>query len=577
MASPSMSTMVSVRRVSISCFWFVVEHTLDELHVRRTACAASSDSSRSGISGRPEPAPGPLQLADKPPATRWSSGLQAVRHTSDVDFRVLGSVGIVDGTALLPLGGGMPRRLLAVLLAYRTSVVSTDRLVEVLWAEPPESAAAHAPELRVAAPAVRGAGRRRRRHGRTARPATCSRCPTTWSTPAASSAAWPRARTCSARDPVRRARRCSTPRWPSGGATRSPSSPTTEWIRPEAVRLEELRLVAAEALVDAELRVGRHQRGGRPARGADGRAPAAGAVRPAADARPLPLGPAGARRCGSRSEFRTTLRDDLGLEPSGDAARARGRDPRGARRARVGAAATVAAPERAGRRVDAASRPARGDDAARRPRRRPRAGRAAARRPVASSPCSAPAAWARPASPTGWRTPSRRRSPTACAGRARPGARRGRGHRRGRRRARRAAAAAAGRSPTRSSSVLAPQPLLLVLDNCEHVLDTASELVELVLQWCPRRAGARHQPGAARHPRRGGVVGAAAAGAERRRPAAGRPRRGPRGAAVRGRRRRGAARLRPRRRQPRAPSPRSASGSTACRSRSSWRRRACGR
>ena len=58
-----------------------------------------------------------------------------------MDFRVLGTVGIVDGTALLPLGGGMPRRLLAALLAYRNSVVSTDRLVEVLWAEPPESAA----------------------------------------------------------------------------------------------------------------------------------------------------------------------------------------------------------------------------------------------------------------------------------------------------------------------------------------------------------------------------------------------------------------------------------------------------
>ena len=36
----------------------------------------------------------------------------------------------------------MPRRLLAMLLAYRSSVVSTDRLVEVLWSEPPESAAA---------------------------------------------------------------------------------------------------------------------------------------------------------------------------------------------------------------------------------------------------------------------------------------------------------------------------------------------------------------------------------------------------------------------------------------------------
>ena len=33
--------------------------------------------------------------------------------------------------------------------------------------------------------------------------------------------------------------------------------------------------------------------------------------------------------------------------------------------------------------------------------------------------------------------------------------------------------------------VLAPRRLLLVLDNCEHVIDTVSELVELVMQWCP--------------------------------------------------------------------------------------------
>src|SRR5204862_1976366 len=33
--------------------------------------------------------------------------------------------------------------------------------------------------------------------------------------------------------------------------------------------------------------------------------------------------------------------------------------------------------------------------------------------------------------------------------------------------------------------MLASQHLLLVLDNCEHVLDTTSELVELILRWCP--------------------------------------------------------------------------------------------
>ena len=33
--------------------------------------------------------------------------------------------------------------------------------------------------------------------------------------------------------------------------------------------------------------------------------------------------------------------------------------------------------------------------------------------------------------------------------------------------------------------MLASRHMLLVLDNCEHVLDTTSELVELILRWCP--------------------------------------------------------------------------------------------
>ena len=33
--------------------------------------------------------------------------------------------------------------------------------------------------------------------------------------------------------------------------------------------------------------------------------------------------------------------------------------------------------------------------------------------------------------------------------------------------------------------MLGAQHVLLVLDNCEHVLDTTSELVELILRWCP--------------------------------------------------------------------------------------------
>src|SRR5262249_6830772 len=57
-----------------------------------------------------------------------------------VEFRVLGSVGIVDADRMLPVGGEKPRRLLALLLAHRNRVVSADRLVDALWDEPPEGA-----------------------------------------------------------------------------------------------------------------------------------------------------------------------------------------------------------------------------------------------------------------------------------------------------------------------------------------------------------------------------------------------------------------------------------------------------
>ena len=59
-----------------------------------------------------------------------------------VEFRVLGSVGIVDADQLLPVGGEKPRRLLGMLLAHRNTVVSAERLVDALWAEPPDAAGA---------------------------------------------------------------------------------------------------------------------------------------------------------------------------------------------------------------------------------------------------------------------------------------------------------------------------------------------------------------------------------------------------------------------------------------------------
>ena len=35
---------------------------------------------------------------------------------------------------------------------------------------------------------------------------------------------------------------------------------------------------------------------------------------------------------------------------------------------------------------------------------------------------------------------------------------------------------------------------MLVFDSCEHVIEETARVVEAVLPWLPRRAGARHEP-----------------------------------------------------------------------------------
>ena len=66
-----------------------------------------------------------------------------------------------------------------------------------------------------------------------------------------------------------------------------------------------------------------------------------------------------------------------------------------------------------------------------------------------------------------------------------------------------------------------PQRLLLVLDNCEHLLDACAALADALLRGCPGAAHPGHQPRAAGRRRRGGlaraVAGAARPGQRRRR------------------------------------------------------------
>jgi predicted ATPase/DNA-binding SARP family transcriptional activator len=70
-----------------------------------------------------------------------------------MDFRILGPLEVVSESGPIAVGGAKPRALLAALLVYRGSVVPTGRLLEALWGEDPprhalESLRAYASRLR---------------------------------------------------------------------------------------------------------------------------------------------------------------------------------------------------------------------------------------------------------------------------------------------------------------------------------------------------------------------------------------------------------------------------------------------
>jgi YVTN family beta-propeller protein len=72
-----------------------------------------------------------------------------------MEFRVLGPLEVVDNGRSIELGGGRQRKLLAILLLHVNEVVSSDRLIDELWGErPPETAAkalqGHVSQLRKA-------------------------------------------------------------------------------------------------------------------------------------------------------------------------------------------------------------------------------------------------------------------------------------------------------------------------------------------------------------------------------------------------------------------------------------------
>ena len=60
-----------------------------------------------------------------------------------MEFRILGPLEVRDGGRVLDLGGPKPRALLAILLVHAGEVVSSDQVIDELWGEAPPKSAAH--------------------------------------------------------------------------------------------------------------------------------------------------------------------------------------------------------------------------------------------------------------------------------------------------------------------------------------------------------------------------------------------------------------------------------------------------
>jgi predicted ATPase/class 3 adenylate cyclase/DNA-binding winged helix-turn-helix (wHTH) protein len=80
-----------------------------------------------------------------------------------MDFRILGSLQVVDDERVIVLGGSKQRALLGVLLVHANETLSTDRLIDELWGEQPPATAAktvqvHVSRLRKALAAAAGDG-----------------------------------------------------------------------------------------------------------------------------------------------------------------------------------------------------------------------------------------------------------------------------------------------------------------------------------------------------------------------------------------------------------------------------------
>lgn len=167
-----------------------------------------------------------------------------------VEFRILGPLEVADGDRLISVGSGRQRKLLAVLLVRANEVVSTDRLIHDLWGDsPPESA----PK------ALQGyVSQLRRLLGRellvTEPPGYALRVPAERVDAAQFERIVAEARSAKPAARTERLRSALT-LWRGAALAEFADE---DFARAEAGRLEELRLAAAEARIDADLELWRH-------------------------------------------------------------------------------------------------------------------------------------------------------------------------------------------------------------------------------------------------------------------------------------------------------------------------------
>ena len=230
-----------------------------------------------------------------------------------MEFRVLGTVGIADGDQMLPVGGAQPRRLLAMLLAHRNAVVGVDRLIDALWEEPADSAQAtlqsYVSKLRrfveLTGEGVQLVSRA---------PGYVLELPDAFVDAGRFERGLADGRSLLLLD-AERALGCLEAALGEWRGEAFAEFADADWIRPEAIRLDELRVTAEEARADAELRLGRHD-------------VVIGRLEALVDVHPLRerlwsqlmlalyrsgRQPEALRRS---QDFRSGMRDELGLEPS---------------------------------------------------------------------------------------------------------------------------------------------------------------------------------------------------------------------------------------------------------------------